>query len=528
MLKQIATILLALSFLATYTEAQGSGSSQSGSGSQTGSNSQGSGTGGGKGGNSNSTQGNTGTGGGNGGPGGSFSIESEGIAYKSLESDSEAIGCDIFLALGLVDSTASGKCPFSTSKAANVKILIGSPTVFSNFQQWQAAMTIARLLLIRVNSLDKSCSDVTSTTGGRGGISPTDAMNAVQQGVSILQTVLGLFATNESLNGVTGTIQDQALVNAVARQLRVGGMQVIAPDAYPPKLLEMGDGSLFLNRLMLLLPARDCLQKSADAISQKITDETQAVKTGKIGTTSLSDLEKKQMQDNLSKDTDNQKQMTATISAIDQFITSLTAPSSSNGSQNNANNSQASKDSTGTNSGGTTVNVNPASNPNLLPTTGTPLMAGLLAADELAQSLQFRGPWLEKQSYIPGDMVTRNRKSYEAILSVDSTAATPPEQDTTHWQQSTWYVLNLKALESGGGVMSKSNLFSGTKVYFSGGAIATYALFQIDGNFVCSANLYDYDGYVREKDFQMKLRSNDIDPSTQLVLVRNPGCRPKK
>jgi hypothetical protein len=305
-------------------------------------------------------------------------------------------------------------------------------------------------------------------------------------------------------------------------------MQVIAPDAYPPKLLEMGDGSLFLNRLMLLLPARDCLQKSADANSQKIADETQAVKTGKIGTTSISDLDKKQMQDNLSKDTDNEKQMTATISAIDQFISSLTAPSSSNGSQNNANNSQASKDSTGTNSGGTTVNVNPASNPNLLSTTGTPLMASLLAADELAQSLQFRGPWLEKQSYIPGDMVTRNRKSYEAILSVDSAAAPPPEQDTTHWQQSTWYVLNLKALESGGGVMSKSNLFSGTKVYFSGGAVATYALFQIDGNFVCSANLYDYDGYVREKDFQMKLRSNDIDPSTQLVLVRSPGCKPKK
>ncbi len=532
MIKQTATIVLLLSFLATYTEAQGGGSSQSGSGSQTGNSSQGSGTGGGKGGNSNSTQGNTGNGGGNGGLGGSFSIESEAIAYKSLESDSEAIGCDIFLALGLADSTANGKCPFSAVKTANAKILVGSPTVFSNFQQWQAAMTIARLLLIRVNSLDKSCSDVTSTTGGRGGISPTDAMNAVQQGVSILQTVLGLFATNESLNGVTGTIQDQALINAVARQLRIGGMQVVAPDAYPPKLLEMGDGSLFLNRLMLLLAARDCLQQSADANSKTIADDTQAVKTGKIGDTPVSDLEKKQMQDKLPQLMVNQKQMTATISAIDQFISSLTAPSSSNGSQNNANNSQASKDSTGTNSaltpGGTTVNVNPASNVNVLPTTGAPLMAGLLAADELAQSLQFRGPWLEKQSYIPGDMVTRNRKSYEAILNVDSTAATPPEQDAAHWQQSTWYVLNLKALESGGGVMSKSNLFSGTKVYFSGGAVATYALFQIDGNFICSANVYDYDGYVREKDFRTKLRTNDIDPSTQLVLVRNAGCKPKK
>jgi hypothetical protein len=518
MIKHTGTILLALGFLIFLASAPGQGGSQSGSSSQTGGSSSGTGAGATKGGTNGSNPGNSS--GGGGAPGVSFSIESEVLAYKSLESDSEAIGCDIFLALSTANSAQDQECPLPRTTGASVKILVGSPSTFSNFQQWQAAMTIARLLLSRVNALDKSCSNISSATGGRGGIAPVDAMNAVQQGISILQTVLGLFATNESLAGVSGTIQDQALVNAVARQLRIGGAQVIAPDTYPPKLLEMGDGSLFLNRLMLLLTARDCLQKVADTNAKTIADDNQAVTNGKIGTTTISDAERQQRKDDLPELTNKQNQMAGTITAIDQFINGLSTPSSQTGSQGPANNAQTSKDST--------VNVNSTSSPNLLSTSGTPLMANLIAADELAQALQFRGPWIEKQNYIAGDVVTRNRNSYEAIKGVDSSVTTPPENDTVNWKQSTWYVLNLKALESGGGVMSRSNLFSGTRVYFSGGAIATYALFQIDGNFVCSANVYDYDGYVRDKDFPERFRTDDLKPSRQLVLVRSPGCNPKK
>ncbi len=47
-----------------------------------------------------------------------------------------------------------------------------------------------------------------------------------------------------------------------------------------------------------------------------------------------------------------------------------------------------------------------------------------------------------------------------------------------------WHVLWLKALESGGSVITKSNLL-GSKVFFSGGAVATYALFSLDGKVTC-------------------------------------------
>jgi hypothetical protein len=527
MIKDKRKLSLILFYLALLACLQGRGSCQSGSGSQTGTGSQSGGTGGTKGGAGNSAPGSGNGSGANGsaGSGGAsagFSIESEVVAYKSLESDSEAIGCDIFLALGVAGAAQDTKCPFSAARAENIKILVGSPTMFSSFQQWQAAMTIARLLLLRVNSLDKSCSNVSSAAGGRGGIAPTDAMNAVQQGISILQSTLGLFATNESFAGTTGTIQDQALVNAVARQLSVAGMQVIAPDLYPPNLLEMGDGSLVLNRLMLLLTARDCLQKVADTNAQTIAADKQAMTTGKIGNTPISDAEKKQRQDDVPIRTAKQDQMTGAITAIDQFIASLSAPTSSSVSQNPGSDTQNSNSSAANNPaqspGSPAGKVNSSSGTNLLPNTGTPLMANLLAADEIAQALQFRGSWVEKQSYIAGDMVTRNRKSYEALVDIDS----------AHWKQSAWYVLSLKALESGGGVMNRSNLFRGTRVYFSGGAIATYGLFQIDGKFVCSANVYDYDGYIRDKEFQKKLRTDDITPSTQAILVRNPGCKPKK
>lgn len=529
MIKRIISIFLAFGLTATFAASQGSGGSGGGSGSggQNSTNSQSSSSGGGKGGGDNGSNQGGGGGGGNGGPSGSFSIEAEMIAYKSLESDSEAIGCDIFLALGYAPTSATSKCPFAAVKATNVKILVGSPTQFSSFQQWQAAMTISQLLLIRVNALDKNCSTATVSASGRGGVAPTDVLNDAQQGLSILQTALGLFATNEAPTGVTGTIQDQALVYAVARQLRIGGVYVIAPDFYPPKILEMGDASPFLNRVTQLLTARACLQASADTNAKTIADDNQAITTGKIGNTPVTDDEKSAMQTNLPNLTANQTKMTATISAIDQFINSLsTSPSTGGGGQNPGNNSQSSKNTTSTNPapGSTTVNVNSATPPSVLPNSGIPLIANLMAADQLAQALQFRGGWVDNDTYTPGDMVTYARQSYEATASISNSKTAPPE-DKTHWQQSSWYVLSLKALESGGGVMNRSKLMSGTRVYFSGGAVSTYALFRIDGDFVCSANVYDYDGYLRDEDFPGKFRANDIDPSKQLVLVRSPGCK---
>ncbi|MGA8159691.1 MAG: hypothetical protein WBD32_03100 [Acidobacteriaceae bacterium] len=68
----------------------------------------------------------------------------------------------------------------------------------------------------------------------------------------------------------------------------------------------------------------------------------------------------------------------------------------------------------------------------------------------------------------------------------------------------TWqHVLWVKALESGGSVTRTSNLF-GTKVQFGGGAVDTFAIFRLDGDLVCSGNVYSFQSPVKLKDLDRK------------------------
>ena len=61
-------------------------------------------------------------------------------------------------------------------------------------------------------------------------------------------------------------------------------------------------------------------------------------------------------------------------------------------------------------------------------------------------------------------------------------------------ENGTWYLLWLKALESGGTVAKTGNAILGSKTNFSGGAVGTYSLFRLSGNVVCSGVFYNYAG----------------------------------
>ncbi|MGA8530412.1 MAG: hypothetical protein WB622_11910, partial [Acidobacteriaceae bacterium] len=78
-----------------------------------------------------------------------------------------------------------------------------------------------------------------------------------------------------------------------------------------------------------------------------------------------------------------------------------------------------------------------------------------------------------------------------AVLAADAVARKlsisddPAAAANKTWQHLLW----VKALESGGSVTRTSNLF-GTKVQFGGGAVDTFAVFRLDGDLVCSGNVY--------------------------------------
>lgn len=61
-----------------------------------------------------------------------------------------------------------------------------------------------------------------------------------------------------------------------------------------------------------------------------------------------------------------------------------------------------------------------------------------------------------------------------------------------------YYLVSVRSLESGGNVLTKSNLFAGSHVFFSGGAASTFDVFKGDGGIICSGVSYGYRGFVGE------------------------------
>lgn len=89
----------------------------------------------------------------------------------------------------------------------------------------------------------------------------------------------------------------------------------------------------------------------------------------------------------------------------------------------------------------------------------------------------------------------------------------------SRWQ----FILWLKALESGGSVIKTEN-FLRKKTRYSGGAVATYALFNMQGELECSANVYDYGGPLLAKDFGKTPRPPDLNPKNNPVVLEG-SCK---
>jgi hypothetical protein len=75
-------------------------------------------------------------------------------------------------------------------------------------------------------------------------------------------------------------------------------------------------------------------------------------------------------------------------------------------------------------------------------------------------------------------------------LAQELDAASP---DARSGANGIWYVLSLKALESGGTLLKSGNAIKGTKTSYSGGAVGTYALFHLNGNIACSGVFFNYE-----------------------------------
>jgi hypothetical protein len=114
-----------------------------------------------------------------------------------------------------------------------------------------------------------------------------------------------------------------------------------------------------------------------------------------------------------------------------------------------------------------------------------------------------------------------------AVLRADGLAQQlgAGSEDEKSGANGTWYVLWLKALESGGTLMKSGNLITGEKTSYSGGAVGTYAFFKLDGNLECSGAFFNLAGPWQTKDIANMLPSDQKTPPGRLVGGCNPNPR---
>jgi len=222
--------------------------SKAGSSSKSGSSSSGS-SGGGSG---SSSGGGGGGGGGEASGGPPFSIETEMFTYKAVQHNSAAIACDTaqFLFQGQVaDAPAGAHAPCSISGASGARpgiILVSSDsTLLSDFQVWRADMATMQSLAARA----KQTCVAPEKAGEPGAPQPTHlrSRGLLGSALSSLATpdaasaaagsIMQMLSSSESVTSVIGTVEDPALMNEVARQLRSLNVQVLVPELYNPNAL---------------------------------------------------------------------------------------------------------------------------------------------------------------------------------------------------------------------------------------------------------------------------------------------------
>jgi hypothetical protein len=412
---------------------------------------------------------NTSTKGQDGASGLGFSIESEMLTYRALESDSEAVACDIaaYLSGGTADfnkAPAGEICTVNAGTNSNASVIIVpfDRTAFDDFRLWRADMETMNELRKRAATY---CPASPVGEVKQRGASPPSAKHPVSaagsalsltpagSALSLAQSALALMSSEASTSPVGGTIEDQAFMDGVARELRSLSVRVLMPTIYGPYSLTLTDESQspFLSNLDKLFLARTCLEEQKDK-----PEETQTRSNAKTGIDKL-------------------------IADIDAYLATLGGRAPAAARTNAPSPSKSGDGCTGTQAcGGTSTAAPPASSP-------SHLMA-LLSADGLAQK-----------------------------VGVDPATGLLP--DNAAWQ----HILLLKALESGGAIQKKSSILA-TKIRYSGGSIGTYALFSMDGELECSGNVYDYGGSIPAEKFKEELRHYKPDPAAQFIFQRG-GCR---
>jgi hypothetical protein len=195
-----------------------------------------------------------------------FSIESEMLTYRALESNSAAVGCDVaaFLSgteVNFAEGPTGSNCQVKAGTGTSQSVIITpfASAAFEDFRLWRVEMELMHELRDRAAPLCPEAGRGLATTAAK------SAIAAVVPGGSafmpMVQSLLGSLSAPPGSTPVVGTIQDQAFMDGVARELRRLNVTVVMPSAYTPFLLSApaSKESPFISGLVKLLDLRSCL-----------------------------------------------------------------------------------------------------------------------------------------------------------------------------------------------------------------------------------------------------------------------------
>jgi hypothetical protein len=338
------------------------------------------------------------------------------------------------------------------------------------------------------------------------------ATGAIPTFVQLAQFLATAFAVNQTLTAAQGPMTDTPLIGMVARHLREAHVEVFVPSIYTPNLLRQGD----LSDTYLWTALTD-LDRERSKLWIDLAAASRLLNQANFVTLNPAKYRPAEVREALlfageAQAYINSAQLVATT--IDSFEASLfggQAPASSSGAPGTASPSGSASPS-----GNPSPSGSAAPGAGTTPAGPTPASASAFTGTQATTQAvpNSAAPTLQGSNILP-QILGSDLLAQRLWEGVPLTGANFPE--LTNGVN----FLALHALQSGGSQVSKSNIFYGVHIFFSGGAVMTFSLYEARGDLVCSGFAYNYRGDVREKNYERALRSG---PAHNAILNTDFSC----
>jgi uncharacterized repeat protein (TIGR01451 family) len=340
--------------------------------------------------------------------------------------------------------------------------------------------------------------------GGGGSTTPpspfSTALSAVPTLTSLAQFIATSFAVNQTLSPWQGSMTDMPLINAVAGVLRRHGRTVFVPATYPPLAMTGADlrNTYLWQKLMAVKDGRVTLWRDIENGNALLMDANFAIQNPtKYAANDLNNA--------LEYAGKAQSLLTSALAlgtGVDSYIANLfgaqapaTGAGSPSGSGGTGTPGAGGNASGGSSSGGASAGSSSA-----------------LSGSSAAVATPAGAPGGAQNASSGGPSPSQTAASVQQLLASDLLAHRIFESrpNVERSDIDTVNFLTVHALESGGSELLKSNIFYGTHIFFSGGSVATFSLYRLQGDLQCSGTALNYIGNVREKKVERRLMRDDV------------------